>query len=191
MRTSNILLAILIACVAFGCSKDSIPKPRGYFRINLPEKNFESYSGSCPFTLEVPKYSRIEIIENHDSQDSCWFNIAFPQFKARIHCTYLPVNSNFDDLMRDSYEYAFKHEVKASAIDRIIVSDDSSKVYGIIYDIKGDVASQLQFFLTDSSDHFLRGSLYFENRPNADSLAPVVSYLKDDIFHMAESLEWQ
>ena len=190
MKVFKLVYSTVLACLAVGCTHEALPKPRGYFRIDVPEKSYHVFEGKCPFTIEVPDYSRIEIVENHNSLDSCWFNIAIPRLNARIHCTYLPVSGNLDKLLRDAFEYAFKHEAKASAIDRIIISDDATRVYGLIYDIKGNVASQVQFYCTDSVHHFLRGSLYFENMPNADSLAPVVGFLKADIMHLAESLEW-
>jgi gliding motility-associated lipoprotein GldD len=190
MKIPELLVLLFLSIFLAGCKEEVLPKPKGYFRIDLPEKKYAEYSGNCPFTTEIPEYSRVEVFEKHNSGDSCWFNIVVPRYNARIHCTYVNVQSNLDKLLRDSYEYAFKHEVKATAIERIVLEDDESKVYGLVYDIKGDVASQVQFYLTDSSAHFLRGSLYFQNTPNADSLAPVVAFLKEDILHLAETLEW-
>lgn len=188
-----LLLAVSIATTLFlfyGVEND-IPKPRGYFRIDFPEKAYRNYDSKCSVSFDIPEYSKVELFKDRISEDSCWFNIYFPKMNARVHCTYVPVGSEFDNLIHDSYGFAAKHEMKASGLRRTMIADTSRKVYGIIYDIEGDAASQLQFFLTDSTKHFFRGSLYFYNSPNADSIAPVLSFLRDDIIHLTETLHWQ
>ena len=193
MQTLNnkYLLLALIGMIAFllsGCEEHYIPKPRGYFRIELPEKKFEVYQTRCPLATEVPVYSKIEVVNT--GEDSCWFNVVMPRYNARLYCTYVPVQSDIDKLFDDAYKFAFKHESKADAIQRSTFQNDSTRVYGMVYDLKGDVASPIQFFATDSTDHFLRGSLYFNHEPNADSLQPVIEYLREDILHMMETIQW-
>jgi gliding motility-associated lipoprotein GldD len=169
----------------------ALPKPRGYFRIELPEKEYFNYSSSCPVVFEVPTYAKMEVFQDSLTKDSCRFNVYMPRFKARIHCTYMPVGNNFDRLINDAYGFAAKHEMRASGLKRTMIEDDVRKVYGIVYEIEGEAASQMQFFLTDSASHFFRGSLYFYNAPNADSIAPVLTFLKEDIFHVAGTLAWR
>ena len=159
------------------CEEIAIPKPRGYFRIDLPKSEYTTYHGSCPFDLQIPVRSKVEIIPSN-AVDSCWFNLAFPRQKAKIHFTYLPVNGNLNSLLEDAYNFAFKHEIKSNAIVRTEFSKPEDKVSGLIYDIKGDVASNSQFYMTASSKHFLRGSLYFSTTPNSDSLSPVFAYIR-------------
>jgi gliding motility-associated lipoprotein GldD len=182
--------AVALTVALSGCSGDPVPRPRGFFRIDLPEKNYITYTSTCPFSLEVPSYAKIELNRTDGPTDSCWFNVAFPKFRARIHCTYLPITNNSDALVRDAYTFAAKHEMKASAIRRTLVEDPERSVFGVIYDIEGDAASQVQFFLMDSTDHFLRGALYFDHTPNADSIAPVLSFIREDIVRMTRSLQW-
>ncbi|MEY3397976.1 MAG: gliding motility lipoprotein GldD [Bacteroidota bacterium] len=194
--THNRSFLLAFVCIAMmsvlsSCDENYVPRPRGYFRIDLPEKSYINYSGNCPVEMEIPAYSKVELFKEYDSADSCWFNLVFPKNNARIYCTYLPVQGDVDKMISDSYAFAFKHEMKADAITRTAIQDDERKVYGLIYDIKGEAASQVQFFLTDSSQHFLRGALYFSNRPNQDSLAPVLSFLRDDIQHLTETLVWR
>lgn len=181
---------VWLAGLVLSCSSEPIPKPRGYFKIDLPTAEYVSYTLPCPFELEVPKHARIELREKQ-SVDTCWFNVSYPKLNAKLYVTYLPISNNFDDLIADAYEFAAKHEVKASAMKRSLFEDRENKLYGIMYDIEGEAASQIQFFITDSTRHFLRASLYFNNRPNPDSIAPVLAFLRKDIVHMAESVRWK
>lgn len=189
-----IVVAISIVAATFfiwQSSELAIPKPRGYFRIDLPAKEYRVYEPECPLSMEIPKYAKVEIFREHNAKDSCWFNIYFPKLNARLHCTYIPVGDNISNLLHDSYGFAAKHEMKASALKRTMVADSSKNVFGIIYDIEGDAASQLQFFLTDSTQHFLRGSLYFFNSPNPDSIQPVLTFIREDVLHITRSIQWK
>lgn len=181
------LLALII--LISSCEQDFVPKPRGYFRIDFPEKSYVDYQGKCPFSFELPAYAKVELIRS-ESYDSCWFNVLFPRHNAKVHFTYLPVHNNLEFYLEDAYAFAFKHEVKANAISRTQYHNPDSRVSGLLYDIKGNVASNLQFYATDSTDHFLRGALYFEVKPNQDSLAPVIDFIKEDVVHLLETLEW-
>lgn len=172
------------------CGDHYMPKPRGYFRIDLPEPKYAAYEAECPFTCNLPVYTRLEVDPRTSGGDTCRFNIVYPKFRARIHCTYLPIRGNADRLVEDAYGFAASHEVKATALRRTPVSDPERRVYGIVYDIEGEVASQAQFFLMDSTRHFLRGSLYFNHRPNPDSIAPVLARIRQDIAEIAASLRW-
>lgn len=187
----SVLLLLAAVIYGFFSEPNYIPKPRGYFRIDLPEKEYRVYESDCPLSFDVSSSAKIELFRDKMAQDSCWFNIYYPRYKARIHCTYMSVHGNLDQLVEDSYEFAAKHEMRASALKRTRVEDTQRRMYGIIYDIEGEAASQLQFFLTDSSSHYFRGSLYFFNAPNPDSIAPVLSYIREDIFRIAESAAWK
>ncbi len=188
-RTANLVLLVLLAVALNACEEHFTPKPRGYFRIELPEKDYKTYEARCGLQVEVPAYSRIELLS--ENPDSCWFNIYMPRQKARLHLTYVPVENNLQPLLEDAYGFAFKHEMKANAINRTVYQNDSTQVYGMLYDLKGDVASPLQFYVTDSSRHFLRGAVYFQHIPNADSIAPVLEFVRADALHLIETLRWQ
>ncbi len=198
MSKKGIIKVILILVISIGTyfvfqfsTNVTMPKPRGYFRIDLPEKSYTPYQSLCAAWMEVPSYSKVEVITNKNSRDSCWFNIFYPRLQARIHCTYLPIDRNFEKLITEAYNFAVSHEVKATALKRTLVEDSTRNVFGIIYDIEGEAASQIQFFLTDSTTHFFRGSLYFFNPPNPDSVAPVLSFIKEDILHLTQTLRWK
>ena len=169
----------------------SVPKPHGYFRIELPKQEYRLYESVCPMNLEVSTAAQIEVFRDRQSADSCWFNIYYPRYNARVHCTYISVGNRLNNLIDDAYGFAAKHEMKATALRRTLVSDTLRHVHGILYDIEGDAASNVQFFLTDSSQHFLRGALYFFNPPNPDSIAPVLQFVRGDIDHIAQTLVWR
>lgn len=193
----KLLVFVGIACLAacgwwvFAGDETAIPKPRGYFRIALPNAEYRSYKSECPMKMEVSTAAKVEVFRDRLSEDSCWFNIYYPKYNARIHCTYMTVKNRLPQLIDDAYGFAAKHEMKASALRRAMVSDTVRNVHGIIYDIEGDAASNAQFFLTDSTDHFLRGALYFFNPPNPDSIAPVLEFVRADINRIAQTLEWR
>jgi len=188
-----LISALLIVGAIFFVLNDSapIPKPQGYFRIDLPEAEYLTYDAECPLSFELSKAAKAELFRDRVSADSCWFNIYYPRLNARIHCSYIQVNGRLDALIDDAYGFAAKHEMKASALRRTMVNDSLRDVHGIIYDIEGDAASNVQFFLTDSTKHFLRGALYFFNAPNPDSIAPVLSFVRGDIDRIAQTLTWR
>jgi len=189
--TSALLfLLVMISALLAGCGDTYIPKPHGYYRIELPEKSYISYQTPCDVKFDVPNYAKLEMLKENAGGDSCWFNLSFPKLNAKLHCTYVSINDNFEVLIRDAYGFAAKHEMKASALKRTQINYPDKKIHGILYDIEGDAASQLQFFLSDSTNNFFRGSLYFFNSPNPDSIAPVLSFIREDIIRLTQTLEW-
>ncbi|MCH2198337.1 MAG: gliding motility lipoprotein GldD [Flavobacteriales bacterium] len=188
---NNILILCFFALIATltSCEENYTPRPRGYFRIDFPEKTYDVYTTRCPLITEIPVYSKVEILDS--GNDTCWFNIVMPRYNARLYCTYLMVDQDIHLMIDAAYKFAFKHEMKAEAIARTELHVDSTRVHGMVYDLEGDVASPVQFYVTDSTNHFLRGSLYFDHAPNADSLAPVVDFIRRDITHMMETVKWQ
>jgi gliding motility-associated lipoprotein GldD len=118
-------------------------------------------------------YPGYAVISDDDSRiaEPCWINIDFPEFRGRLHISYKRVDDNLVELMEDTRKLAFRHTVKADAIDERMFINEKDKVYGVMYELKGNTASAIQFFLTDSSSHFFRAALYFNVQPNKDSLA--------------------
>jgi gliding motility-associated lipoprotein GldD len=173
-----------------GCRRKYTPKPRGYFRIDLPDKEYQLYNDSCPYTFEYPTYGTI-VPDNDYLSEPCWINIEFPQFMGKIHISYKTVSDNINVLLEDSHTLAYKHTIKAQAINETLFLNEEDKVYGVMYDISGDAASAVQFFVTDSVTHYLRGSLYFNIQPNSDSLAPVIEFFQKDMIHLIESIRWK
>lgn len=194
-RKIILTLAIVFAVVSLvnvSCREVIIPKPYGYYRIHLPEKNYQLFqSADCGIQFDYPVYAEMAPYTGKEDAD-CWYNMDLKEFGARLHISYLPIDQNRLRIYIDeSYSLAYKHQVKASGIEEERISRPEAKVYGIIYHIRGNAASPLQFFVTDSLQHFLRGSLYFQNRPNSDSLAPVLGFIETDIDRLIASLQWK
>jgi gliding motility-associated lipoprotein GldD len=166
------------------------PKPRGYFRIDMPKKEYALYENSCPFAFEIPKYAVINR-DKHMNAEPCWLNIDFPQFKATIHMSYKKVENNIGTYLEDARAFAVKHQIKATGMNESVIIRDSSKVYGLLYDIEGNTASSLQFYLTDSTNHFIRGALYFNASPNTDSLKLVIDFIRQDVIQLIKTTKWK
>jgi gliding motility-associated lipoprotein GldD len=189
---------LLITFIFASCQENYTPKRNAYFRIDFPEqRNFITYdNATCPFSFEYADYGKIQKDSSNTTElheHPCWFNIIFPEYKAKIYLSYTAISSSnpLDKLIKDSYKLTFKHTVKADYIDEIPVSGKNKNVSGIVYDVGGNAASAVQFYVTDSSQHFLRGSLYFFASPNADSIAPSVKYFREDVQHIIETLQWK
>lgn len=186
----RVFLLVLVLLSLPDCKKHVTPRPAGYLRIDFPEKKYRSYDTICPYTFEYPLYGKIGY-DTSKIAEPFWINIEFPGFGGKIHLSYKPVRNNLNVFIEDSRTLAYKHTVKADAISEILYTNDEHNVYGLLYRIKGDAASSIQFYMTDSIRNFLRGSLYFNVQPNADSLAPVIDYFMEDIVHLVETLQWK
>ena len=182
MRKVFILLFLIIF---FGCKKDILPKPKAYLSLTYPEKTYEDLKLNRPYSFKVSKMATIINEKNN------WLSIKYPKLKASIDITYRPLKNNIRELLTEAEKLVFKHTAKA---DRIIPQDFINKekrVFGSIYEITGNAASQIQFHVTDSTNNFIKGSLYFYAKPNYDSILPAVNYIKEDILHLIETLKWQ
>lgn len=187
------LYSLLVICFFLSsCGNDYSPKPRGYFKIDLPEKKYQTYTGECPYSFDFPVYAQVQPDSSRGAKP-CWINVNYPQFNGRIHLSYQSITSEkqFNQLIEDARTFAFKHTVKATAIDEGMISYPEKKVYGIYYSIEGNTASSVQFFLTDSTKHYLRGALYFNEQPRLDSIQPVLNFIKKDIDLMIRSFKWK
>ena len=182
------LLAMLV--LAASCKQSYTPKPVGYLKIDYPEKSYHLYNDQEFYQFEIPEYASIEKDRSPRAEEG-WINVSIPQLNGKIHLSYKPVDDQLNALITDSRELVYKHTVKAHGIEETPFIHRDQKRFGMIYDLKGDVASAVQFFVTDSSDHFLRGSLYFNCRPNRDSLNPVIDFLREDILHLIETTQWK
>jgi gliding motility-associated lipoprotein GldD len=191
------LLAILFFAACSG-NHDYSPKPRGYYRIVFPKKEYRPYISDYPFTFLYPTYAVIELDKKKgqtkkllNMQDL--LNMQFPQFNGTLHLSYETITSKkvFDELVEDARKFAFKHTVKATSIDEGIIKYPDRKVYGIYYAIDGNAASSVQFYLTDSVHSYLRGALYFNSQPRLDSIQPVLNFVKKDVDVMIKSFRWK
>lgn len=188
-----ILLSFFVSC------EDPVytPKPRAYPKVVYPEKEYQKFDVNyCEFTFEYPKYALIEqdtTFFDESPADPCWFDISIPQFNAKVHCSYSPITKEvpIDKLRTDAFKMTEWHNKKATYIEDKPFRKENN-VQGILFDVEGPVASQVQFFVTDTleQEHFLRCALYFYTKARPDSLAPVVDFLKQDLERMIASFEW-
>jgi gliding motility-associated lipoprotein GldD len=175
------------------CDNSYTPKPRGYFRIALPEKKYLLLDSIYPYSFEYPQNAKITN-DPLSPLEKNWINIELTSFHGRIHISYksLAGNNNLSTYTEDARTLALKHMSKATGIRQIAINDPQRNVYGLVYEINGmGTASPYQFYLTDSTKHFIRGSLYFDVIPNNDSLGPVIDFVKTDIQHLFETINWK
>ena len=188
-----IIVTVIIYLMLASCGdgSDYVPKPKGYFRIDLPKKQYTLFDSIYPYTFEYPVYARISP-DTDKHAEPYWMNLDFPHFNGKLHISYKFIKKNLAKYSEDAYNMAMKHIPKANNIDDERIDIKEHDVYGIIYEIEGEgAASTYQFFVTDSLTNFVRGALYFNVKPNNDSLAPVISFIKDDIRHMIKTFRWK
>lgn len=186
----RITISIYFLLLLFaGCRESiSLPKPRAYPRVEYPERKYITYdTAGCPFTFEYPSYAMV----GYKEQD-CWFDLFMDDFKARIHCSYLPIENqdDFDDLVKDAYVIADRINARANYMEDSRMQNNHG-VNGVIMEWSGPAASNMHFFLTDTTRHFFKGALYFDTKVQPDSLAPVATFIKDDIKHMISTFQWK
>jgi gliding motility-associated lipoprotein GldD/rRNA maturation RNase YbeY len=188
----SVVVLLFVLTGFYSCEEDKLitPKKRAYFRITFPKKEYRKYDKDCPFTFDYPNYAAVAMDEG-PGIEPCWLNVYYPQYKGTLHLSYKKVDKNVNEYIEQSWNLASRHQIKASGIQDELVVRDTAKVFGLIFEIEGNAASSLQFYLTDSTRHFVRGSLYFDCPPNNDSLAPVNDFIKEDIYHMIQSFQWK
>jgi len=189
MNFRYIIVITIIAIIA-SCDDTYTPKPRGYFRIEFPAKQYVKFSSNAPYSFEIPSYGFMQV-DSSEKAENWWYNLVFPEMKGTLHLTYKKVNNNIGEYVEDTRTLVNKHTIKADAIDPEIIENKEHDVIAVLFEIKGNAATPYQFFATDSTNHFLRGSLYFNVYPNKDSLAPVFKFIKKDILKIIETLEWK
>lgn len=196
MNSMRIAFALWVCVVLLGCGHDISPKPKAYPRVVFPEKNYQLVDpAGCPFRFELPVYARADrdtVFFGEAPENPCWMNIQFPDFNGTINITYKSISGaeSFANMLDDAHKLSFKHAKKADFIDEARVQN-AQGVSGIIFEAGGEAASNFQFFLTDSSRHFIRGALYFNNEPNADSMAPVYRFVRQDLDRLISTFSWK
>lgn len=195
--TGNIICLLLLLTFA-ACEQSYTPKPRGYFQINFPKREYRLFDvPGYPYTFEYPAYANIvkdSLFFGQKTENPFWINVEFPSLNGKIYMSYKEIGkgdkNSFQQLVNDAFKMTYKHTYKAEYIDEKTINTPNH-VTGEFYDVGGNAASAKQFYATDSSAHFLRGALYFDAAPNADSLAPVQQFLKEDMWHLVETLKWR
>ena len=186
------LIFNLAVVVLVSCTKTNTPKPYGYYRITVPDTaytDFEAQYPSYPYTFAISQNAVVK--PRLDAEEPYWINLFYPALDATIHCSYKPVHHNLRELTNDALEFVYRNASFANAIPEQDYTHPEAHVYGVLFDLEGNTASSCQFFITDSTNHFFRASVYCNCPPNADSLAPVYEYLRTDVLRMVESFEWK
>ncbi len=181
------LLGLVI--LTFACKETSIPKPRGYFRISFPEKEYHQIKNKLPYSFQMASYS--DLVELPSKDEQSWVNVVTRQNKADLHLTYEPLNSDLALHIEEARRLVYDHSIKADAIDEKFYTNPERNVHGILYYIEGNAASPMQFFLTDSTKNFIRAAFYIREIPNIDSIKPVIDFFEPDILHLIETFEWK
>ena len=173
---------------------ESAPKPHAYPKVDYPKGSYKVVNTQdCDFEFEIPDYVKIikDSLYFDKAAPDCWFNIIYPKLKANLHCSYYPITNlkQIEKMGNDAFVLANKHTTKADFIDEIEIHKPNN-VHGYAFSIEGNVASPFQFFLTDSTQHYFRGSLYFDTKTEVDSIGPILNFVKTDIMHMINTFNW-
>ena len=179
------VLVFMSLFFVLGCTSDVQPKPTGYLRLKYPVAAYTCFDDLSDFSFEYNTNALVKV------RSQVTPRLAYPNMRATLYLNYVPVENNLDSLLNDAYKLPFKHISKAESIPEKVFVNDQNKVYGTLFSVVGNAASQHQFFLTDSLDHFLVGSLYFYARPNFDSIYPAAVYIQKDIVRLMETLKWK
>jgi gliding motility-associated lipoprotein GldD len=191
------LFLLVLVIFAWGCKEKFTPKPRGFFRISFPEKKYLPIDDQFPYQFNIPQYAKV-VPDKQNQNQPWWINLEIPENKAEVHISYYnlqnnnkPAREQLAEFMEETRELAYKHSIKANAIEERIFVNPENRVFGTVYHIEGNAASPIQFFLTDSTRHFLRGALYIRATPDIDSLKPVIEFLERDVIHLIETTNWE
>ena len=178
-----------LAVLAFAsCGKTNTPKPYGYYRITTPDTSYVDFASQYPqFPYDFALSRNAQVQRRNEPGEQYWINLYYPALRATIHCSYKPVRNNLRELTEDALEFVYRNASHASAIPEREYAHPEADVYGVLFDLEGNTASSCQFFLTDSTRHFFRASVYCNCPPNADSLAPVYEYLRRDVIRLVET----
>lgn len=187
------ILIPLFSLFLIGCSDDTLPKPKGFLRLEYPNAVYKHVAIDAPFSFDKNVLANpITDLKKDQNGDAYSVNIEYPSIKGTLYLNYKKITeTNLRELLQDAQNLTQKHTIKADEIASDVFINDSEKVYGMFYTVGGNAASQSQFYVTDSTKHFLSGSLYFYAKPNYDSIYPATIYLRKDIRRVMESLKWK
>jgi gliding motility-associated lipoprotein GldD len=192
LQHTTLVMSLIASLFFASCDRQYLPKPLGYNKLVLPEPEYISSPDSLPYTFQYSKHAQL-LDDTTSISERYWVEIYYPQLKANIHLTYKALNQDEEllkEFLKDAFTLTAKHQIKAYAIDEIIVKTPSGKTAAIA-ELQGDVPSQFQFTLTDSVQNFLRGALYFDTKVNNDSLAPAIEYMKKDMMQLINTVQWR
>ena len=198
MQLDKIIIGLLVLSIGLvscgGEVRVPVPKPRMYPRVDFPERGYQAYKNEiCNYAFEYPNYAKVvqdQYQFGDQAANACWFNLEFPDLNASLHCDYTEIEKEgFGSLLQDAFKIVGKHNVKANFREESIIQNEQN-VGGLLFSIKGPVATPYQFYLSDTTQHFFRASLYFNSKVNPDSMQVIHDFVKTDIDHMIKTFEW-
>lgn len=184
----SFVFGVVVSLALMSCKKEVTPKPKGQLRLDYTTAEYSPFSNispNCSFVFDMNKSSKIKM------KQDCSMEITYPKMKATIYLNYKPVKGNIDQLLRDAQKLTYEHVVKADDIAEQPFLNPTGKVYGMFYQVGGNAATNAQFYVTDSTKHFMVGSMYFYAKPNYDSVLPAAAYIKNDMRKIMETIKWK
>lgn len=176
---------VLFAFLLFACGEDTLPKPTSQLALEYPEPVYEKFDASKAVDFLYNDNSTIKKIGENA------FELHYPNMKATLYLSYKTVNNDIDKLLRDAQKLTYDHVKKADDITEQPYINPKDNVYGMFYDLGGNAATNTQFYVTDSTNHFLLGSVYFYAKPNYDSIYPAIEYVKEDVRNLMSTVKWK
>ncbi|CCB68340.1 gliding motility lipoprotein GldD [Flavobacterium branchiophilum] len=180
-----ILIFVLMPPLFTACQKEKLPKPTGYLRLDYPKAQYVHFENHCPFTFDMNSEAIIK------EKSNCNLEITYPKMKATLYLSYKPVNQNIKLLLKDAQKLTYEHVIKADDILEQPYLNPTKKVYGMFYQVNGNAATNAQFYVTDSTKHFVDCAVYFYAKPHFDSIMPAANYIKNDMQTIIETLRWK
>jgi gliding motility-associated lipoprotein GldD len=187
----KIMSLVLLAVGLYSCESNWLPKPPGYNRIELPRHEYQRLEQGYPYKLDFSTHSRVEA-DSFNLEETEWINLNYKEFGAKVHLTYKKIDqsTDFKTLSNDAFNLTAKHQIKAYGIEEAILLTPNG-YSAVVAELSGEVPTQFQFFVTDSTSHFLRGAVYFNSALKNDSLAPIIEYIKIDMAHLINSVNFE
>jgi len=180
------VIVILTSILLASCNEDTLPKPGAQLALQYPEATYDKLANNnCPFSFEVNEHARVL------AKKDCSMKIEYPAMDATVYLNYARVNDNLTQLLMDGQRLSYTHNKMADVIADYPFLNMDKRTSGMMYEVEGNAASNAQFYVTDSTSHFLTASLYFYSKPNYDSIYPAIDYVKKDMVKMIESLKWK
>lgn len=183
------LAFLVLLCLA--CETNWLPKPPGYNRIDLPKHEYNRLEEGYPYQFDFSTQSQVEA-DSFNLTEKDWINLNYKKLGAKVHLTYKRIdqNTDFQVLSNDAFNLTAKHQIKAYGIEEVVLLTPNG-YSAVVAELTGEVPTQFQFFVTDSTTHFLRGALYFNTALKNDSLAPVIEYIKIDLAHLINTVTFE
>lgn len=177
---------LFLLVTALSCEDTAmLPKPKAQLSLQYSRPDYIDISTPCSYQFKKNTRANFELL------DDCESKLVYPKMRATVYLSYRSIENNLDSLLADAYQMPSKHIIKASEIPEKVFINTDNRAYGTLFRVVGEAASQVQFFLTDSTKHFLVGSLYFYTRPNYDSIMPAARFIEQDMVKLMESLSWK